>query len=76
MVLELRDKLEIAGLAVPASAAPPAGALTALEQDVLSALVNLGCARPAAELAVRKARAAGAPVEFEPFFRKALALVR
>ena len=75
IVLELRDKLEIPGIAVPA-AAGPAGALTALEQDVLSALINLGCARPAAEAAVRKAKTAGAPAEFEPFFRKAMELVR
>ena len=74
IVLELRDKLEIPGIAVPA--AGPAGALTALEQDVLSALINLGCARPAAEAAVRKVKTAGAPAEFEPFFRKAMELVR
>jgi Holliday junction DNA helicase RuvA len=54
--------------------------LTAVEQDVLSALLNLGCARPAAEAAVRKARVAGAPpppeTDFEPLFRRALELVR
>ena len=43
---------------------------------MLSALLNLGCARPAAEAAVRKARANGAPGEFEPLFRKSLELVR
>jgi Holliday junction DNA helicase RuvA len=74
IVLELRDKLDVPGIAV--SAAASAGALTALEQDVLSALVNLGCARPAAEAAVRKAKTAGAPAEFEPFFRKAMEWVR
>jgi Holliday junction DNA helicase RuvA len=64
------------------TAAPggPSGALTAVEQDVLSALLNLGCARPAAEAAVRKARAGGAAppaeAEFEPLFRRALELVR
>ena len=76
MVLELRDKLEIAGLAVPASAAPPAGALTALEQDVLSALVNLGCNRAAAEAAIRKAKAAGTAAEFEPLFRRSMEFIR
>jgi Holliday junction DNA helicase RuvA len=54
--------------------------LTAVEQDVLSALLNLGCARPAAEAAVRKARVGGAPpaldTDFEPLFRRALELVR
>jgi len=73
MVLELRDKL-----AAPAGEeqAPPAAALTAVDQDVLSALLNLGCARPQAEAAVRKAKAAGAPADFEPLFRRALELVR
>jgi len=47
-----------------------------VEEDVMSALLNLGCARPAAETAVRKARAAGAPPEFEPLFRRSLELVR
>ena len=73
IVLELRDKL-------PAPAgdeqAPAAPSLTALDEDVLSALLNLGCARPAAEAAIRKARSAGAAEEFEPLFRKALELVR
>lgn len=75
IVLELRDKLDWPGAPAPAPAAAPP-ALTALDQDVLSALVNLGCARAAAETAVRKAKAAGAPAEFEPLFRKALELVR
>ena len=48
----------------------------ALRADVLSALLNLGCARPQAESAVRKAKAAGAPADFEPLFRRALELVR
>src|ERR1022692_3891257 len=53
MVLELRDKLPpISGEAAPA---PAADALSSVEQDVLSALLNLGCARPQAEAAVRKA---------------------
>jgi len=43
---------------------------------VLSALINLGCGAAAAETAVRKARASGAPEEFEPLFRRALELVR
>jgi Holliday junction DNA helicase RuvA len=72
MVLELRDKLP-APLGQERTAAP---ALGEIEQDVLSALLNLGCARPAAELAVRKAKSGGTPVEFEPLFRRALELVR
>ena len=73
MVLELRDKLP-----PPAgeTAAPPAPSLSEVEQDVLSALLNLGCARPAAEQAVRKAKSGSAAAEFEPLFRRALELVR
>ena len=74
MVLELRDKLPApAGEEAPA-AAPEA--LSLVDQDVLSALLNLGCARAHAEAAVRKAKAAGAAAEFEPLFRRALDLVR
>lgn len=73
MVLELRDKLPPVTSEEPQVAA---AALCSIDQDVLSALLNLGCARPQAEGAVRKAKAAGAPAEFEPFFRRALELVR
>jgi len=74
MVLELRDKLPAATGDEPAE--PAAASLSAIEQDVLSALLNLGCGRPQAEQAVRKAKAAGAAAEFEPLFRRALELVR
>lgn len=77
IVLELKDKvasIEAAGKGtdVPAAAA----GLSTLENDVLSALQNLGCSRPAAEAAVIKARNNGAEQAFEPLFRSALALVR
>jgi Holliday junction DNA helicase RuvA len=76
MILDLREKLpEVAG-ATPQAASEGKAAFSALDQDVLSALVNLGCTGAAAEAAVRKAKAAGAPVAFEPFFRRALELVR
>jgi Holliday junction DNA helicase RuvA len=78
MVLELRDKLPAVTGAEPASVS--GDALSPVDQDVLSALLNLGCARPQAEAAVRKAKAsaatAGANAEFEPLFRRALELVR
>jgi holliday junction DNA helicase RuvA len=73
MTLELRDKLPAAPGEAPEAPAP---ALTSIDQDVLSALLNLGCARPQAETAVRKAKAAGAPADFEPLFRRALELLR
>ena len=77
MVLDLRDKLPAVTGEEPE---PAAETLSAIDQDVLSALLNLGCARPQAEAAVRKAKAAAtgspAPAEFEPLFRRALELVR
>jgi Holliday junction DNA helicase RuvA len=75
MVVELRDKIGAAPKG-PAPAMPAAVTFTAVEDDVLSALANLGCPRPAAEAAIQKARAEGAPTEFEPLFRRSLALVR
>jgi Holliday junction DNA helicase RuvA len=77
IVLELKDKLE--GVAPAASAGQiekPMATLSVVEQDVISALLNLGCNRATAEGAVRKAKAAGAASEFEPLFRKSLELVR
>ena len=73
MVLELRDKLPTAAGEEPAT---PTATLTAIDQDVLSALLNLGCGRPQAEAAVRKAKLSDVAAEFEPLFRKALELVR
>jgi Holliday junction DNA helicase RuvA len=77
IVLELKDKvaaIEAHGRPDPATTAGPS--LSALELDVVSALQNLGCARPAAEEAVRKVKTKGPHESFEPFFRAALALVR
>jgi Holliday junction DNA helicase RuvA len=78
MVLELKDKLaEVAPLAKGATPLPAHGSeFSGLKQDVLSALLNLGCARPAAEEAIRKATKQGAPEDFEILFRSSLALVR
>jgi Holliday junction DNA helicase RuvA len=77
IVLELKDKLtgvDAGGKAAPAAETGPAYSM--LERDVLSALQNLGCARPAAEEALRKVLENGGPVEFEPLFRAALAAMR
>ncbi len=76
IVLELRDKLVALDQPATGPAAVATPALSTLERDVLSALVNLGCARPAAEEAIRKTKLQGAPDSFEPFFRAALAQVR
>jgi Holliday junction DNA helicase RuvA len=75
MVLELRDKLPAVTGSEPDST-PAADTFSPVEQDVLSALLNLGCARPSAETAVRKAKTGGGLTEFEPLFRRALEMVR
>jgi len=67
MVLELRDKLEAFG------AAPAVPAATPAEEDVLSALVNLGYQRPVAERAVAAAAKSGNGQNFDALFRDALA---
>jgi Holliday junction DNA helicase RuvA len=77
MVLELKDKLiavEAGSKGEPATDA--ASLFSPLELDVLSALLNLGCSRPAAEEAINKAKKRGVAEEFEPFFRTSLSLVR
>jgi Holliday junction DNA helicase RuvA len=76
MILELREKLPAAAAEAAAADAPARAALSALERDVLSALINLGCSAADADKAVRKAKTAGAPNEFEPLFRSSLELLR
>jgi Holliday junction DNA helicase RuvA len=76
IVLELRDKMEGLGEAPASKAAPGIVIESAEESDVISALVNLGCQRPAAELAVRKAGQEKLPAGFEPLFRRAMELLR
>ena len=77
IVLELKDKLEGLGPAsAPGTVEKPAASLSAIEFDVLSALINLGCNRASADAAVRKAKTTGVGEDFEPLFRKALELVR
>jgi holliday junction DNA helicase RuvA len=69
MVLELRDKLPEA---VP-PASPTVTPLNAVEEDVLSALVNLGYQRPVAEKALAVAMRNGKAGSFDALFRDALA---
>lgn len=66
MVLELRDKLEDFG------AAPVTAATSGVEEDVLSALVNLGYQRGAAERALNAAAHNGNDKGFDVLFREAL----
>lgn len=72
IALELREKIESSGDDdVPEGAVRPG----AMQHDVVSALVNLGCNRDAADKAVRKAVAEGAAAEFEPLFRRSMELM-
>ena len=71
MVLELRDKLE--GLA----AAPAAAPASRMEEDVVSALVNLGYQRSAAEQAVKRAAGqSGDGASFEQLFRQTMSMLQ
>ncbi|MEO7144362.1 MAG: Holliday junction branch migration protein RuvA [Bryobacteraceae bacterium] len=76
IVLELRDKLDALNAGRGAAAGRPTAVFSSVEEDALSALVNFGCTRATAEGAVLKAKAEGAPIEFEALFRLALKLVR
>jgi len=71
IVLELRDKMDTLGPA-SAPAGLPLAALDPVDNDVISALVNLGLQRPAAETALKKAKAATQATDFETLFRLAL----
>ena len=68
MVLELRDKLPAAGTA----AAPAVAAMSATEEDVLSALLNLGYQRAAAEKVLAVVAENGKGRSFDAMFRDAL----
>jgi Holliday junction DNA helicase RuvA len=69
MVLELRDKLPAETFGEPAAAT----VTSPVEEDVLSALMNLGYQRAAAERAL--AAVSGKGGTFEALFREALALL-
>jgi Holliday junction DNA helicase RuvA len=74
VVLELKDKLDDLATA-PATAAMSVGAVG---EDALSALVNLGYARPVAQKAIETAIAKNGAVkgDFEALFRAAMAAIR
>lgn len=68
MVLELRDKLPEPGTATIASAP----AMSPVQEDVLSALLNLGYQRPAAEKALEAVAKQGDTKSFDQMFRAVL----
>ena len=72
LILELREKLAGLAIAEAERATAPAGALGGVEEDVLSALINLGYARSAAENAVREVRAQSPDGDFELLLRNSL----
>jgi holliday junction DNA helicase RuvA len=75
VVLELKDKLD--GLAGFKPAADAPVSLGATADDVLSALVNLGYARPVAQKAVEAAaKDANVSGDFEKLFRASMSAVR
>lgn len=69
MILELKDKLDQFG-AVPEVRGPGQ-----VEEDVVSALVNLGYQRAAAEQGVARALKAGTAKNFDQLFRAALGML-
>ena len=86
VVLELKDKLDDMAGFVAESGAPPShkpGSPKAMEEDVLSALVNLGYPRPIAQKAVEAAMKSAVDqggialmTNFEWLFRAAMSAVR
>ena len=76
VVLELKDKLDDLAVALPE--APVGRGMGAAGEDALSALVNLGYARPVAQRALEAAVAKEPTVagEFERLFRAAMVEVR
>jgi Holliday junction DNA helicase RuvA len=78
MIVELRDKLDMLGIAAAPAAAAKAGkpALTQDEEDAISALMNFGAQRAAAEAAVAKAKSEAPGEKFDSLFRRALKLIR
>ena len=76
VVLELKDKLDDLVGFMPATE-PPRPSLGAVAEDVLSALLNLGYSRPAAQKAVETAAKQKENLaDFERLFRASLAAVR
>jgi holliday junction DNA helicase RuvA len=75
LILELKDKLAGLVLEEAARTQEPVSAGGGVHDDVLSALVNLGYARPAAEQALREARGESPDGDFERLLRGSLRLL-
>lgn len=69
MVLELKDKLDHFGVA------PSVPTVNVMQEDVLSALVNLGYQRAAAEQALARAAKTESAASFDTLFRSALGML-
>ena len=79
LVLELKDKLDFAPISTSVVGAPKSkSAYSAEEEDVISALGNIGATRQSAEAAVLKAKQqpTNAHLSFEDLFRTALKHLR
>lgn len=75
LIVELREKLATFAVEEQERPAAPAVQPGSVEDDVLSALMNLGYARGAAESALREARAASPNGDFENWLRGSLRLL-
>jgi Holliday junction DNA helicase RuvA len=75
LIVELREKLAKFAIEEPERQAVPTTQPGTVEDDVLSALMNLGYARQQAEAALREARAASPDGEFEDWLRTSLRLL-
>jgi Holliday junction DNA helicase RuvA len=69
MILELKDKLDQFG------AAPEVASTNQVEEDVISALVNLGYQRASAEQGMARAVKSGTPNMFDQLFRATLGML-
>ena len=73
MIVELRDKLDMLGIAAAPAGAAAARvgkpAFTQDEEDAISALMNFGAQRGAAEAAVAKAKSESPGESFDSLFR-------
>ena len=75
LIVELRDKFATFAIEEAEREAAPAVQPGSVEDDVLSALVNLGYSRASAESALREARAASPSGDFENWLRGSLRLL-